>query len=68
MSKIRDHYAGLTRRECCADCTKERCFISGTGQCGHPFKSNLHDAKPDVIDRIQHARKLIRMQAAEADR
>lgn len=39
--KPASEFAGMTDKECCADCSEKKCVISGIGHCIHPNKGGL---------------------------
>jgi hypothetical protein len=58
-----DEFPGLTADLCCEGCREERCIISQTGFCLHPYKSGLqaaHRMMPAVMQRFDRARKKLR--------
>lgn len=63
MSKDRE-FLGVTVKDCCLDCSAEKCVISGTNVCGHPYKSSHPGASAAVTERILHVKKMIAIQRA----
>lgn len=61
-----DEFAGMTVRDCCADCNAKRCVITGSGFCGHPFKASHPGAEPAVQARIARAKKRLAHQKIDA--
>jgi hypothetical protein len=71
MSKTRDEFAGLTATECCTDCRRDRCVISGVGVCAHPGKTGLqavHSNPPDraAVERFERAKTALAHQQVAA--
>jgi hypothetical protein len=74
-------FIGLTSRECCDDCTPERCVISGSlvfrnddgtttrsATCGHPAKGSLQPIQqmnPEIVSRHGRAKKFLALAAVE---
>jgi hypothetical protein len=58
--KADDKYAGMTVKECCANCNANACVISGQPYCAHPRKGGLHP------DEMSDNAALARRKEAEA--
>jgi hypothetical protein len=57
-------FDGMTEANCCDDCNKDGCVISGQFYCAHPRKGGLH--APQMQD--HEALKRYRMALATLDR
>jgi hypothetical protein len=72
---VSSEFFGLTKDDCPAGCTPERCAIAGTlvfknkdgtvtreGHCGHPNKCGLqaiHKSNPEIVERYNRAKKFL---------
>ena len=55
-------FAGLSPTDCCNDCDKKHCVISGVDVCGHPMKGGLQAAQmgeADTVKRYQRAKRFL---------
>jgi hypothetical protein len=53
-------FLGITKSECCIDCTAQKCVISGANVCAHPCKGGLQASlmtRQDAVERYNRARK-----------
>ncbi len=60
-------YAGISKSDCCVDCTPERCVITHANICGHPAKGGLQaafQAQPAVLARYNKAKKHLLLEQA----
>lgn len=56
-------FAGLTKTACCNGCKPDRCVISQTNYCAHPFKGGLQTTQlhvSDAIARYARAKEVLR--------
>lgn len=60
-------FDGLTATNCCADCSPQRCVLTGRPICGHPYKGTLAFADNGIHARIGRARKAIQKQKIDKD-
>lgn len=53
---------GMTRSQCPAACSPDKCIITETASCGHPAMTGVQHAlksRPGVLDRYGEACKVI---------
>jgi hypothetical protein len=66
-------FAGLTPKNCCADCNPEQgCIITrgGSGFCGHPHHGGLQSAdalKPGIVACYGRAKKALQIAKIEKE-
>lgn len=57
--KAPEEFAGMTANECCSACKVDRCVISETNICTHPYKSPIQPAmmaNAKILARYQRAK------------
>jgi hypothetical protein len=62
-------FAGMTETNCCDDCNKDGCVISGQFYCAHPRKGGLHAPQmqdPEALKRYRTAIAILDRDVAEA--
>jgi hypothetical protein len=62
------NFSGMTVTNCCDECNKDGCVISGQFYCAHPRKGGLHAAQmndPEALKRYRTALAILDRASAE---
>ena len=58
-------FDGISANECCDGCNADKCEISGSFYCAHPFKGGLQAAQmndPEALRRFNRAKAVLKNQ------
>lgn len=67
--KAPDEFAGMTKLDCCTACKPDRCVISGSNYCAHPFMSGLQSiTDPQIVARFGRAKASLAHQRIDLEK